>query len=543
MIKVLVVDDSSFMRNVITKLITSDPEVSVVGVAGDGREALAKMAECNPDVVTMDVIMPHPDGIWALKEIMSQNPVPVILVSSVANAASEIVEESYSLGVIDVVQKPQNPEDMNKISIELITKIKAAAKIDKIRLLEQLLPSGKVSVLDKELGQKAYSVLVIGSSAGGPIALDEILPKIPKTFSAGIIVAQHMPHEFLVSYVGHFAKKCAFPIKIAEDGDVVLQGRILFSPGDSTLALVKTKKGAVVLITNPDVRINPDIDTVFKACAEVFGNKTTCVVLSGMGRYGVDGARAVKLAGGTVVSEDISTATVYGMPQAVASEGLSDYVVPSYQIAAAIEDISLGRKPERISTDDILVKGIVFRACMKYLKDTFGDESIEQAIKDMPDESQRKIRDGFITNVFYSGKLYNEFCGRIVELFEKKNAKILEEIGLIEARTVIEIYRRSLFAKVDSLENLINFSSKLLNAIFVGISGEVDELDSAGRKGSFILRSQKNSTEICSRIVKERTVGWIKGLFADLLNISGVTINWDDIKDEKGCCVKFKVSW
>ena len=432
MIKLLVVDDSNFMRKVITQLVTRDPEISVIDTAGDGREALEKIRTLKPDVVTMDIIMPLPDGIWALEEIMKQNPIPVIIVSSIANASSEIVEEAYSLGVTDVVQKPQNPQDMHKVGQELIVKIKAAAKIDKSRLLARLLPSVPVMQV-KGIRQKAFSILVIASSAGGPVGLDEVLSKIPEDFPSGILVVQHMPHEFLVSYIEHLSKKCCFPIRIARDGDVVLQRRILFSPGNATVELARTKKGGVVQITRPEVRLQPDIDLALASCGKVFSDKVICVVLSGMGRYGVEGARIIKQAGGKIIAEDKSTAPVYGMPEAVFTEGLTDCVAPSFQITETIVNMLAGKKPCDVNKEDFLVKGIIFRACTKHLKDSCGEEKFRALSESLSPELQQLIKSGFAINMFYSGKLYLEFFRKIIEICVPANPRLLEEIGQAEA--------------------------------------------------------------------------------------------------------------
>ena len=542
MIKVLVVDDSNFMRKVITQLVTRDPEISIIDTAGDGREALEKIRALKPDVVTMDIIMPLPDGIWALEEIMKQNPIPVIIVSSIANASSEIVEEAYSLGVTDVVQKPQNPQDMHKVGQELIVKIKAAAKIDKSRLLARLLPSAPVAQV-KGIRQKAFSLLVIASSAGGPVGLDEVLSKIPKDFPSGILVVQHMPHEFLVSYIEHLSKKCCFPIRIARDGDVVLQRRILFSPGNATVELARTKKGGVVQITRPEVRLQPDIDLALASCGKVFADKVICVVLSGMGRYGVEGARIIKQAGGKIIAEDKSTAPVYGMPEAVLSEGLTDCVAPSFQITETIVNMLAGKKPCDVNKEDFLVKGIIIRACAKYLKDSCGDEKFHALTNSLSPELQQLIKTGFAVNMFYSGKLYLDFFRKIIEICVPSNVRLLEEIGQAEARTVIELYRQSLFARASGVEYLVGLMPRMLDAVFYGVRGDVLAIDVASRQGAIILRNKAYEKELAARVTRERACGWVKEMFASLLNIITVRINHETGSDAQGPFIKLNITW
>src|SRR3989339_76952 len=542
MIKLLVVDDSTFMRKVITEMVSKDPEISVVATAGDGREALEKIRDIKPDVVTMDVIMPLPDGIWALEEIMKQNPTPVIIVSSVAGAKSDIVEEAYALGVIDVVEKPMKPQDMHKISQELILKIKAAARVDKLRLLARMLPSPEVKKVSG-IKQRAFSVLVIGSSAGGPIALDEVLPRIPADFPAGIIVSQHMPQQFLESYIQHLAKKCVFPIKIGRNGDLILQKRILFSPGDATLEVARTKKGAVVKISKPDVSIQPDIDTTFETCADTFGDKTICVVLSGMGGYGSEGARKIREAGGRIISEDQSTATAYGMPEAIFSKGMAHCVLPSHQITQAVMNVLAGKKPCEVNKEDLMVKGIILRSALKYLRDKYGDADIDKLQAICSVELKEAVNAGFSINLFYSKKIFFEFYEKCLEMHGADDPKLLEHMGAAEARGVVELYRKSFFLKAIELIHFKNFLPKLMSSFFYGVIGEVSELDVLGRSGSFFLRNATLNQELPQRISRERTIGWVHELFRMLLNIGSLRVTPQNGQDEKGPYIKFSIKW
>lgn len=541
MIRVLIVDDSSFMRKVVTQIISRDPEFNIVATAGDGGEALEKVISLKPDVVIMDIIMPLPDGIWALEEIMRQNPTPVVLFSMIGEAQSEIVEEAYALGVADVIQKPQNPQDMFKVAQELILKTKAAAAMRKSALIARLLPSTVTTC--KAARTKAAGILVICSSAGGPVSLEEVLPKIPENFSLGIVVAQHMPHEFLTSYVEHLAKKCCFPIRMARNGDLIVQKRILFSPGNATLELARTKKGAVVSIVKPDVRLQPDFDIVLSTAAEVFKDKTICVILSGMGRYGVAGARAIKNAGGKVIGEDKSTASVYGMPEAVFSERLTDYVLPSYQITESIISMLAGKNPDAIDKEDFLVKGIIFNACVKYLKSTFGEQSAEHVTKSLPDAAQQILKGDYSPTMFYSGSSYIEFCQKAMEIYGLKRTKILEEIGASEARAVLELYRRSLFSKNDDPAHFMEMLPRIAASFFHGIKGSLTEFDIENRQGGFILRSRSFSRPVAARITQGRSAGWIKELAANSLGGKSVQVQCSTGSDAEGPFIKIGAKW
>ncbi len=542
MINVLVVDDSTFMRKVITQLITRDPEINVIATAGDGQEALEKKRQFKPDVITMDVIMPMPDGLWTLEEVMKQDPTPIIIVSSVAGKQSDVVEIAYSLGVFDVVQKPFNPNDIALVAQELITKIKAAAKMDKTRLLSRLLTPAAGPVV-KGIKQKATSVVVIGSSAGGPVALDEVLPKIPPEFPSGIIVAQHMPQEFLTSYVKHLEKKCVFPIKIAEDGDLVLQKRILFSPGNATLELSRIKKGVVVRITKPDVRMHPDIDTTFASCAEAFQNQTIAVVLSGMGQYGVTGIRALRQAGGKVISEAEFTATVYGMPKAINTAGLADWILPSYQITEALVELLAGRKPaEPAGQEEFFVKGIILKKAIEYLTKTAGNEGFQVIVKLLSDQSRQAIQNGFSLNLCYSGKVYLEFYQKIYDLIGKTNARILQDLGALEARTVHDLSKQSAFIKIEAITDLTHFMPKLLSTVFWGISGEMVELRLEDRHVGFKFRGPMFRQEAAMKIIRETMTGWIKELFKSFVQ-GELKIGFVNESDDKGTFCKCFVDW
>src|SRR3989339_1803097 len=201
MIKVLIVDDSNFMRKAIRQMLSYDPEIEVIDEAGDGREAIEKAMVLKPDVITMDIIMPGVDGLWALEEIMKQHPTPVIMLSSIGLTSSDIIQEALALGVIDFVTKPDNSQSLTAIRKELIEKVKGAAAVDRFRLLEyrsmqpaKKQPTGKF---------KTHQVVVVVTSAGGPPSLYEVISKFSDSFYAGVVVAQHIPSSFVPSFVSH----------------------------------------------------------------------------------------------------------------------------------------------------------------------------------------------------------------------------------------------------------------------------------------------------------------------------------------------------
>jgi two-component system chemotaxis response regulator CheB len=512
MIKVLIVDDSTFVQKVLTQLLQHDPEITVIGVAGDGQDAVEKVRTLKPDVVTMDIIMPLSDGIWALAEIMRYEPTPVIMVSSVGTVNSEIIEQAYPLGVFDVVQKPKNPQDVVKIGHELVLKVKSASKIDKTRLVNRLINS-EIQIDKIKPGRTAAnSVVVIGSSAGGPVSLDEILPKFNKQFHAGVIVAQHMPHEFLLSYVNYLSKKCALQVKIAEDGDIVYPGRILFSPGNATIELAQTRKGAVVQITKPAVIIQPCIDKVIESCAKVFKNNTVAVIVSGMGQDGLEGTKVVRKTGGKVVCEDKSTASVYGMPQEVFCAKQYDWVFPSYYIAESVIAICEGRVPVELVVDNgFMIKGIILNTCIDHVKKIFSEQTYARFVDSLSVRLKTAVKEGFSNNHFYASSAYIELCSQIGS-YAGEFSSVIREIGAEQAKTVFRIFR--LYFNDTKNVCLADLVTKLIKTFVTWITFDVqksivqDDLTVITIKNNEF--SDKNVCDIFTWIVD----GWIKEIFA-----------------------------
>ncbi len=534
MIKVLVVDDSTFIRKVISQLIITDPEITVVATAGDGQEAVEKVRTLNPDVVLMDIIMPMPDGLWALEEIMKQNPTPVIIVSSVANAASDVVEQAYSLGVVDVIQKPENPQQMYKISQELITKIKSAAKIDKTRLVSRaLLP--KVETI-RGIKFRAYSVVVIGSSAGGPVSLDEVLPKIPKDFPAGIIVAQHIPEQFLTSYVEYLNKKCYFPVRIASNGDIIQQGRILFSPCDRTVQLARTKKGAVVRLTKIDARLCPDIDSVFVSCAEVFRANTIGVVLSGMSGYGVKGAKAIKQSGGKIIVEDKLTASINGMPQGVISAGLADWVLPSYNIPEALTNILSGRTPLH---KEFRAKGIIFQSVKRFAESRNPEYGWENILNLVDEEVRKEFSGGILKSMFYSQSSYIQIHQALEEHF---GSDAIEQAGeLVVELESNNIYPRFFAQKYRQIQDFFSSFSGLTTLFSDGVQATVKEVKI--EEGKAVLEiSGADLRKESAQIMLKRGKGTYKKLLQKL-GAKNVLVSGNVMRIGNGFGVEYVIEW
>lgn len=352
-IRALVVDDSALMRQMLSDILKSDPRIEVVGTARDGADALAKIGELKPNIVTMDVEMPNMGGLEALERIMKTTPLPVIMVSSLTQEGAETTMRALSLGCVDFVGKPSGSISLNIRSVgsELIEKVVAASTAS-VRSLARgvggtgamrqqprpLLESLAVAAQVPRPSVRRREIVAIASSTGGPMALSELIPKLPGNFPVPIVVTQHMPPGFTAS----FAKRLdgASSLKVAEgaDGLELKPGLVVIAPGGSHL-IFKRRNGAVVcelLDAPPVLSVKPAANIMFMSVADEFGGNAVCVVLTGMGRDGTDGATILHRKGAWVIAESQKTCVVYGMPKAAAEAGIVDEVLPLNEIPDAL---------------------------------------------------------------------------------------------------------------------------------------------------------------------------------------------------------------
>lgn len=339
-IRVMIVDDSAFMRMVLKDIIDSQPDMKVVGFASDGLEAVEKALELKPDVITMDVEMPRLNGIEALKLIMRKFPTRIIMVSSLTEEGASITIEALRNGAVDFVTKPYGSISMNfrQVAQELLEKIRQAMEIDPKKLLFK-------PVLVKPSQQKVPSVsgkiVVIGASTGGPRSLDMIIPQLPKNFPAPILIVQHMPAGFTKSLAMRLNSMSELTVKEAEDGEEVKPGHVYVAPGDFHLG-IKNDNGILKLFLDRSDKINnvrPSIDFTLDKVAEIYKSRTIAVILTGMGRDGTKGAFKVKFLGGKVIAESQETCVVFGMPKSVIEEGYADFVLPAHKIPEKIVEL------------------------------------------------------------------------------------------------------------------------------------------------------------------------------------------------------------
>ena len=343
-ITVLIVDDSAFARSVIGKKLDAHPDIKVVGFARDGVEAVEQVQALKPDVVTLDVSMPRLDGLGALERIMKDFPTPVVMLSALTGEQTQTTIAALELGAVDFYLKPAmaSPTGAPGADLELVEKIKLAAAVPAARLRHMAawnrthrLGGGPPPARTVERATRMRRVVVIGTSTGGPRALAELIPALPRDLPAAFLVVQHMPPMFTRSLAERLNSESALEVKEAEEGDQISPGRVLLAPGG--YHMIVAKNGVVALNQEPpECAVRPAVNVTMAAAARFFGRAVLGVVLTGMGSDGTRGAAAIKAAGGQVIVEAESTCAVYGMPKSVVDAGHADKAMPLNRVAEEI---------------------------------------------------------------------------------------------------------------------------------------------------------------------------------------------------------------
>ncbi len=343
-VRVLIVDDSAYVRKMVAQMLSRSPFIEVVATARDGREALELVAEHAPDVITCDLNMPDMDGVTFIREQMRRRRVPV-LVMSVASGSGEQVLAALDAGAIDFIQKPTAlaSEQLLVVADELVQKVKAAAGA----AIDNLSPPASVPVTmaprpRPSAAAHAVDIVVIGISTGGPQGLKQVIPRLPREFPIPIAIVLHMPVGYTELYARKLDELSPLAVREAGQGDEVIAGRVLLAPAGRHLTF---RRDAGVIRAQLDVRPldtphRPSVDVLFRSAAEVYGARTLGVVMTGMGADGRDGAAWIKARGGRVLTEAAVSCVVYGMPRSVDEAGLSDASVHIEQMADAIMERS-----------------------------------------------------------------------------------------------------------------------------------------------------------------------------------------------------------
>ncbi|MHC8349567.1 protein-glutamate methylesterase/protein-glutamine glutaminase [Pseudomonas sp. RT4P38] len=357
-VKVLVVDDSGFFRRRVSEILSADPNIQVVGTATNGKEAIDQALALKPDVITMDYEMPMMDGITAVRHIMQRCPTPVLMFSSLTHEGARVTLDALDAGAVDFLPKnfediSRNPEKVKQLLCEKILSISrsnrrastysapapvaapaptpAPSSVSSYgssapaRPVTAPIPARTHSPASPAPKRKAYKLVAIGTSTGGPVALQRVLTQLPANFPAPIVLIQHMPAAFTKAFAERLDKLCRISVKEAEDGDILRPGLALLAPGGKQMMI--DGRGAVKILPG-DERLNykPCVDITFGSAAKTYGDKVLAVVLTGMGADGREGARLLKQGGSSIWAQDEASCVIYGMPMAIVKAELADAV-------------------------------------------------------------------------------------------------------------------------------------------------------------------------------------------------------------------------
>ncbi|MFO0787855.1 MAG: chemotaxis response regulator protein-glutamate methylesterase [Pirellulales bacterium] len=360
-IRVLVVDDSVVIRRLLTDLLKEDPEIEVVGSASNGRLALAKMTQVNPDLVTLDIEMPEMDGLATLPPLRKLYPrLPVIMFSTLTSRGAMSTLDALARGATDYVTKPANvgsvSAGMQCVKEQLLPKIKALCPFNKAPQPASAPRISKVVGLTPALhiarARRSYDILAIGASTGGPQALTAVLKTLPENLPVPTVIVQHMPPVFTKHLADRLNQESPLTVREAAGGETLQPGYVYFAPGDYHME-VKRDGIAVKTVLHqapPENSCRPAVDVLFRSVANVYASGTLGVVLTGMGQDGLRGSEHIAQVGGTVIAQDEASCVVWGMPRAVAEAGLANQVLPIAAISGEITRLAwLGRNSQGLA--------------------------------------------------------------------------------------------------------------------------------------------------------------------------------------------------
>jgi two-component system, chemotaxis family, protein-glutamate methylesterase/glutaminase len=341
-IRVLIVDDSAFMRAALSRMVASDPQLWVVGTASSGHEALQRIPALDPDVITLDVRMPGLDGLQTLKRIMADHPRPVIMVSAVTEKDAEITLDALAAGAFDCVAKelPAASLDIDHLRDNVISKIKGAAESSPMVRAHQPArkPSRAATLPSANIASGSPTIVAIGISTGGPKALQDILPSLPADLSVPVIVVQHMPPGFTKPFAGRLNGLCAVSVCEAIQSQRIEPGVVYIAPAGVHLTVEHANSRTVICLSEkPDDQPHiPSIDVMMQSVASTFHSLAMGVIMTGMGSDGAQGMAAIHREGGLTIGQDEQSCAVYGMPRVCAEMGVLNRVVPLSQIPGEI---------------------------------------------------------------------------------------------------------------------------------------------------------------------------------------------------------------
>jgi len=344
-IKILVVDDSAFMRKSLSLLLESDTSIKVIETAVDGLDAIEKIKKLAPDIVTLDIEMPQMDGIKALEKIMKECPTPVIMVSSLTTEGADETLRALELGAVDFIPKASSfvSVSITAIKEDLIRKVKEIYKnksvIKRVNYLNNSFAFNKQNNYKPNILSKLpimpYKALAIGISTGGPISLQKVIPLLSEKIRIPIFIVQHMPPKFTASLAERLNALSALEVKEAENGELAKNGVVYIAPGGFHLTLMRDNSNNVIIQTSElpqDVLHKPSVDVMMDSVQKIYGKNMLGIIMTGMGKDGLEGIKKLKSIGGYCIAQDEESCVVYGMPRAIVDNGLAD-------IIASLEDI------------------------------------------------------------------------------------------------------------------------------------------------------------------------------------------------------------
>ncbi len=344
-IRVLVVDDSALVRMVLTRGLSMDPGIEVVGSAADPYVARDMIVRTRPDVVTLDVEMPRMDGVAFLRRLMPQFPLPVVMVSALTQRGTQVALDALEAGAVDIVPKPSGniQQGLNNMMQELCAKVKIASTANVSHWKNKRIPRPGARTASRALAESTDKVIAIGASTGGTEAIRTILTGLPVN-TPGVVVVQHMPPGFTRMFAERLNQQCDLHVKEAESGDRIMTGRVLIAPGSMHLR-VKRRGGIYESVCEKGDPVSghcPSVDVLFKSMAREVGANALGTILTGMGRDGADGLLAMRKAGARTLGQDEASCVVYGMPKEAYDIGSVERQVPLEQMVDAILTVPWG---------------------------------------------------------------------------------------------------------------------------------------------------------------------------------------------------------
>jgi two-component system chemotaxis response regulator CheB len=334
MIKVLIIDDSAVVRQVLSSELSKTPDIEVIGTASDPYFAQDKINNLKPDVITLDIEMPRMDGLTFLKKLMAQVPIPTIIVSSLTQKGSDIALESLACGAFDVICKPGAAYTVGNISSILIDQIRAASRVN-VNKLRSIIASSPSKVQSASLTVTTNKILAIGASTGGTTAIERVLLSMPSN-APPIVIVQHMPEKFTKAFADRLNKVCEIEVREASNNDSVIPGRALVAPGNHHMILRRSGARYFVELkdTPPVYHQRPSVEVLFNSVAMFAGKNAVGVILTGMGTDGATGLLSMRQAGAATIAQDEKSSVVWGMPGEAVKIGAADYVLPLDNIAS-----------------------------------------------------------------------------------------------------------------------------------------------------------------------------------------------------------------